>query len=87
MVRSTREFVEALGKLPAVPDDSVKAMAARLKKYEEAEQINRRALNVREKVLGTEHPDTLTSVGILASVLQNQGRAGILAYCRLCTRM
>ncbi|KAK0745443.1 hypothetical protein B0T18DRAFT_409455 [Schizothecium vesticola] len=45
-------------------------MAARLEKYEEAEQINRRALDVREKVLGTEYPDTLTSVGILASVGQ-----------------
>ena len=30
-------------------------------KYEEAEQVHRQALNGREKVLGQEHPDTLTT--------------------------
>ncbi|KAL9591261.1 MAG: hypothetical protein Q9179_007901 [Wetmoreana sp. 5 TL-2023] len=39
-------------------------------KYDEAEQMNRRALDSREKVLGQEHPHTLTSVSDLASVLQ-----------------
>ncbi|KAK3690270.1 Tetratricopeptide repeat-domain-containing protein [Podospora appendiculata] len=43
-------------------------------KFEEAEQMNRRALGGREKVLGLEHPDTLTSVSNLASVLQDQGK-------------
>ena len=32
------------------------------------------ALAGREKVLGKEHPDTLTSVSNLAGVLQNQGK-------------
>ncbi|KAI8666162.1 hypothetical protein NCS57_00840200 [Fusarium keratoplasticum] len=43
-------------------------------RYNEVEQMNRRALEVREKVLGREHPDTLTSVGILASVLRDLGK-------------
>jgi len=38
-------------------------------KYEEAEQINRRALEGYEKALGKEHPNTLTSVNNLAFVL------------------
>jgi tetratricopeptide (TPR) repeat protein len=43
-------------------------------KYEAAEEMNRRALEGREKVLGVEHPDTLNSVSNLALVLQNQGK-------------
>ncbi|KAI4264617.1 MAG: hypothetical protein L6R42_000279 [Xanthoria sp. 1 TBL-2021] len=43
-------------------------------KYEEAEQINRRALDWYKKVLGEEHPNTLISVGNLASVLRYQGK-------------
>ncbi|KAL8766753.1 MAG: hypothetical protein Q9194_006182 [Teloschistes cf. exilis] len=43
-------------------------------KYEEAEPMNRRALDGRDKVLGKEHPDTLASVSSLASVLRNQGK-------------
>ncbi|KAH7117472.1 hypothetical protein EDB81DRAFT_892338 [Dactylonectria macrodidyma] len=42
--------------------------------YVEAEEMNRRALDAREKVLGREHPDTLTSVHILALVLRYQGK-------------
>jgi len=42
-------------------------------KYEEAEQMNRRALEGREKALGKENSDTLTSVNNLALVLQDQG--------------
>jgi hypothetical protein len=38
--------------------------------YDEAETIHRRALEVREKVLGTEHPDTLSSVYGLANLNQ-----------------
>jgi hypothetical protein len=37
-------------------------------KYEEAEQMNRRALGGREKALGKDHPDTLTSVSNLAEL-------------------
>jgi tetratricopeptide (TPR) repeat protein len=43
-------------------------------KYEEAEAMNRRALDGREKVLGEEHPDTLKSFNNLASALQRQGK-------------
>jgi Flp pilus assembly protein TadD len=31
-------------------------------RYEEAERMHRQALELREKVLGLEHPETLTSV-------------------------
>ncbi|KAK5082564.1 hypothetical protein LTR70_007670 [Exophiala xenobiotica] len=43
-------------------------------KYGEAEELNRRALVGREKELGPNHPDTLTSVNNLAVVLQRQGK-------------
>ncbi|KAF3002783.1 hypothetical protein E8E15_001031, partial [Penicillium rubens] len=42
--------------------------------YEEAEAMHRRALEAREKVLGREHPDTLTSVSNLGLVLSSQGK-------------
>ena len=42
--------------------------------YDNAEAMNRRALEGREKVLGREHPSTLASVGNLASVFQYQGK-------------
>ncbi|KAL8865632.1 MAG: hypothetical protein Q9198_009229 [Flavoplaca austrocitrina] len=48
--------------------------AAEQGRYDEAEQMDRRALDGREKVLGKEHPDTLTSVDNLASVLRYQGK-------------
>ena len=43
-------------------------------KYEEAERMHRQALALRERVLGKEHPDTLTSMNNLASVLSRQGK-------------
>ncbi|KAK3938097.1 kinesin light chain [Diplogelasinospora grovesii] len=43
-------------------------------KYEEAETMYRQALKLRTKVLGAEHPDTLTSINNLASVLDSQGK-------------
>ncbi|KAG7402978.1 Kinesin light chain [Fusarium oxysporum f. sp. rapae] len=43
-------------------------------RYNEAELINRQALEAREKVLGQEHPDTLTSVNNFGLVLQYQGK-------------
>ncbi|KAK4680131.1 hypothetical protein QC764_0041900 [Podospora pseudoanserina] len=45
-----------------------------LGKYKEAEQMHRQTLQLREKVLGKEHPDTLTSMSNLASVLVSQGK-------------
>ncbi|KAH8724011.1 hypothetical protein GQ44DRAFT_596102, partial [Phaeosphaeriaceae sp. PMI808] len=43
-------------------------------KYEDAEKLNQRALEGKEKELGVHHPDTLTSVSNLALVLQDQGK-------------
>ncbi|KAH8651688.1 hypothetical protein BGZ61DRAFT_406278 [Ilyonectria robusta] len=43
-------------------------------RYEEAEEMDRRALGTRERVLGREHPHTLASVSNLASVLRRQGK-------------
>lgn len=38
------------------------SVLSRLGKYEEAEAMQRRALEGREKALGAEHPDTLVSI-------------------------
>jgi tetratricopeptide (TPR) repeat protein len=43
-------------------------------KYEQAEEMHRQELGLRETVLGKEHPDTLTSMNNLAAVLINQGK-------------
>ncbi len=42
--------------------------------YDTAEEMNRRALEGREKALGKEHPDTLASISLLATVLRRQGK-------------
>ena len=42
--------------------------------YVEAEQMCRRTLELRRKVLGPEHPNTLTSMSELASALSSQGK-------------
>jgi hypothetical protein len=56
-------------------------------KYEEAESMNRQTLARREKVLGAEHPDTLTSIYCLAHLLANQRRTdeSLVLYKRACT--
>jgi hypothetical protein len=55
-------------------------------KYEEAEEMNRRALAGREKKLGEDHPDTLASLSFLARLLailkQYKEAAGL--YERVC---
>ncbi|GAB1310659.1 hypothetical protein MFIFM68171_00869 [Madurella fahalii] len=43
-------------------------------KYEEAEALYRQILKLRTRVLGTEHPDTLTSINNLANMLYRQGK-------------
>ena len=43
-------------------------------KYTEAEQMYRQTLELREKVLGQEHPSTLDSMNNLALVLDSQGK-------------
>ena len=47
-------------------------MLDRQGKYEEAEAMHRQTLALSEKVLGKEHPDTLTSVYSLAHLLAKQ---------------
>jgi hypothetical protein len=41
-------------------------------KYEQAEEIHRQVLRLRETVLGKEYPDTLTSMNNLALALSGQ---------------
>jgi tetratricopeptide (TPR) repeat protein len=43
-------------------------------KYQDAEQMHRQALELREKVLGKEHPSRLASMNNLACVLHKQGK-------------
>jgi hypothetical protein len=56
-------------------------------KYAEAESIDRQTLATSEKVLGVDHPSTLTSVYCLAHLLANQRRydEADLLYKRACT--
>jgi len=42
--------------------------------YADAEPLHRRALDICEKALGAEHPDTAASLNNLASLLQDQGK-------------
>jgi tetratricopeptide (TPR) repeat protein len=55
-------------------------------KYEEAETMNRRTLERKEKALGKEHPDTLTSVYCFAYLCHQQKRynAASELYERAC---
>jgi tetratricopeptide (TPR) repeat protein len=43
-------------------------------KYLEAEQMHRQALELKEEVLGREHPDTLGSMNNLAETFRHQGK-------------
>ncbi len=70
-------YQERAGDVVNTTLDSLSLLASVLQyqgKYEAAEEMNRRALEGREKVLGVEHPSTLTSVDNLASVLRYQGK-------------
>jgi hypothetical protein len=42
-------------------------------KYDEAEPLQRRALDIKERVLGERHPGTAVSLGNLAGLLMAQG--------------
>ncbi len=42
-------------------------------KYDEAEPLYRRALAIKEKALGPQHPNTATSINNLAELLRSQG--------------
>lgn len=43
-------------------------------KYKEAEPLCKRALEIREKVLGKDHPDVAKQLNNLALLCQNQGK-------------
>ncbi|KAH6880031.1 caspase domain-containing protein [Thelonectria olida] len=45
-----------------------------LGKYQQAEKAHRAGLQLRQKAMGAEHTDTLSSMNSLANVLQRQGR-------------
>ena len=44
-------------------------------KYDLAEPLYRETLQLREKVLSKEHPNTLTSINNLAGLLKSQGKS------------
>ncbi|KAI1086055.1 hypothetical protein F5B19DRAFT_498713 [Rostrohypoxylon terebratum] len=52
-----------------------------LGKYNEAEQLCRQTLELRERVLGKENPDTLSSMNNLANVLDKQGNTKRQSRC------
>jgi hypothetical protein len=43
-------------------------------RWKEAEELEVQVMETRERVLGEEHPDTLTSMANLAVTYRNQGR-------------
>ncbi len=43
-------------------------------KYEEAEPLYKRSLEITEKSLGPDHPDVATALGNLAELYRQQGR-------------
>lgn len=45
-------------------------------KYVEAKAMHQQRLELMEKVLGVEHPSTLTSISNLAEALSDQGKLG-----------
>ncbi|KAK0955619.1 hypothetical protein LTS01_023272 [Friedmanniomyces endolithicus] len=70
--RARRKEQDEVGWLCSLSD--LAAMLQNQGKYEAAEEMKRRALEGKEKVLRKEHRDTLTSVSNLALVLQDQGK-------------
>ena len=53
-------------------------------KHGEAEQLHRKVLKARQRVLGPEHPDTLASQNNLATVLQAQGKHSTVVAWSCC---
>lgn len=49
-------------------------------KYKEAEPLCKRALEIREKVLGKDHPDVAKQLNNLALLCQNQGKYEEVEY-------
>ena len=44
------------------------------RRWNEAEQLEVQVMDIRKKLLGAEHPDTLTSMENLASIYEKEGR-------------
>ena len=45
-------------------------------RYSEAEQLCREVLDLSRRVLGEEHPDTISCINNLANCVKNMGRYG-----------
>jgi len=75
--RTARRVEKDLGAQPGVEAD-LDAMLGRvycdLGEYTNAAAMHRRALEVRKRLLGSEHPDVATSLNDLGEVLYGQGR-------------
>ncbi|KAH8588907.1 P-loop containing nucleoside triphosphate hydrolase protein [Bisporella sp. PMI_857] len=67
---------ESVMKWALVLNKAARYIQTALGKYDEAEKLCRRVLEGCKKELGEQHPNTLTSVGNLALVLQDQGKHG-----------
>jgi hypothetical protein len=57
----------------AISDDLREAFEAK-GDFEKAEQLYYRILGTRDRVLGADHPNTLTSINHLAALLRKAGR-------------
>lgn len=55
-------------------------------KYKEAEPLCKRALEIREKVLGKDHPDVAKQLNNLALLCQNQV-TNVLCFVKSVTRV
>ena len=70
-------FKKSFGKTKDPPSDLLHSLgwcSLLQGKYSEAEAIYRQTLQLRETVLGKDHPDTLASMNNLAISLRNQGK-------------
>ncbi|KAI9923368.1 hypothetical protein MW887_009938 [Aspergillus wentii] len=71
---STLTSVNNLGLILSSQGNNLGSVLSSQGKYEEAEGTHRRGLEGYERVLGPEHPSTLTSVNNLGLVLSRQGK-------------
>ena len=69
---SKASLIDNLSILPAM--DNLGILYQLHGQYHEAEQLFVQVMETRKRVLGQDHPDTLTSMGKLASTSRNQGR-------------
>ncbi|PKU31225.1 kinesin light chain 4 isoform x1 [Limosa lapponica baueri] len=89
-----KKHLEFMNQLKKYDEDVSPSVAATLNnlavlygkrgKYKEAEPLCKRALEIREKVLGKDHPDVAKQLNNLALLCQNQGKYDEVEYyyCR-----